>query len=228
MQMAFPVVSLIGKCCQQNCGNLTGLTETIYMGNSRSHRNAASTVIVSHVFSLFREQSASKSIQMGHRDNSAVVELEVSAQEVRGTETMIKGIAAAALYGVCSVSSAFVTKTLLDTLHFDFPVTIMAVQMVFSIVVLETLSCLGVITLPAYTLKRGLSFAWPALFYGVNAVLALTALAHMNIAMYGVLKRCVPISTLILSTVVLRQGWPSRGTMATVCMLSIGCIVAGE
>ena len=165
---------------------------------------------------------------MGSKDNSVKVELEVASQEVRGVETMVKGIAAAAFYGICSVSSAFVTKTLMDTLHFDFPVIIMVTQMIFTILVLELLSCFGVITLPAYTLKRGLSFAWPALFYGANAVLSLSALAHMNIAMYGVLKRCVPISTMILSTLVLKHGWPSRWTMATVCMLSIGCVVAGE
>ena len=164
---------------------------------------------------------------MGQRDNSVAVELEVSSQEVRGMETMVKGVAAAAFYGICSVSSAFVSKALMDTLHFDFPVTIMVTQMIFTIGVLEILSCLDVITLPAYTIKRGLSFAWPALFYGANAVLALSALAHMNIAMYGVLKRCVPISTMILSLVVLGQGLPSRWTMVAVCMLSVGCVIAG-
>ena len=120
---------------------------------------------------------------MGSKDNSVKVELEVASQEVRGVETMVKGIAAAAFYGICSVSSAFVTKTLMDTLHFDFPVIIMVTQMIFTILVLELLSCFGVITLPAYTLKRGLSFAWPALFYGANAVLSLSALAHMNICL---------------------------------------------
>lgn len=164
---------------------------------------------------------------MGHRQDSTVVELDVSAKDIRGVETMIKGIAAAAFYGVCSVSSAFVSKTLMDTLDFDFPVTIMVTQMLFTIIVLEILCLLGVITLPTYTLKRGLSFVWPALFYGANAVLALSALSHMNIAMYGVLKRCVPLSTLILSTVILKQGCPSRLTMLTVCLLCIGCIIAG-
>jgi drug/metabolite transporter (DMT)-like permease len=162
-----------------------------------------------------------------HENNNTVVELEVSAEESRGLETMIKGILAAAFYGVCSVSSAVVTKALMDTLGFDFPVIIMASQMVYTILVLEALCCLNVITLPEYTLKRGWSFLWPSLFYGVNSVLALSALAHMNIAMYGVLKRCVPISTMILSTLVLKQGCPSRWTMATVTMLSIGCVIAG-
>ena len=165
---------------------------------------------------------------MGHKDNSLVVEMEVSAEEVRGMETMIKGVAAAVFYGFCSVSSAFVTKTLMDTLHFDFPVTIMVVQMIFTITILEILNYLEVIVLPAYTIKRGLSFIWPSVFYGTNAVLALSALAHMNIAMYGVLKRCVPLSTMILSALILHQGWPSRWTMITVSLISIGCVIAGK
>ncbi|XP_070186766.1 uncharacterized protein [Littorina saxatilis] len=166
-------------------------------------------------------------MKMGHKDKSEVVELEVVSEDIRGMETMVKGIGAAAFYGVCSVSSAFVTKTLLDTLHFDFPVTIMVAQMLFTTCVLEALSFFDVITLPSYTLKRGMSFFWPALFYGANAVLSLSALSHMNIAMYGVLKRCVPISTMVLSVAILGKGWPSRWTMVTVCLLSIGCIVAG-
>lgn len=164
---------------------------------------------------------------MGHRENSAVIELEVSSQDIRGVETLVKGIAAAGFYGICSVSSAFVTKMLMDTLDFDFPVTIMVIQMVFTIVVLETLSLLDVITLPSYTLQRGRSFLWPALFYGANAVLALSALSHMNIAMYGVLKRCVPLSTMILSRLILKQNWPSRLTMLTVLLVCLGCVMAG-
>nr|KAG5707569.1 hypothetical protein BaRGS_001117 [Batillaria attramentaria] len=144
---------------------------------------------------------------MGHKQDSTIIELDVSAQDIRGIETMIRGIAAAAFYGVCSVSSAFISKSLMDTLDFDYPVIIMVTQMILTIAVLETLSLLGVISLPPYTLKRGMSFLWPALFYGVNAVLALSALSHMNIAMYGVLKRCVPLSILILSSMILKQGY---------------------
>lgn len=164
---------------------------------------------------------------MGHKDNSVVVELEVSPQEICSTETMVKGILAAFFYGFCSISSAFVTKTLMDTLDFDFPVIIMVSQMIFTIVLLELASFFNVIALPAYTMKRGLSFLWPSLFYGVNSVLALSALSHMNIAMYGVLKRCVPLSTMVLSVVILRQNWPSVWTGVTVSLLSIGCVIAG-
>ena len=156
------------------------------------------------------------------------VTVEISSEEVRSVESALKGILAAIFYGTCSVSSAFVSKTLMDTLEFDFPVFIMVAQMIFTITTLELLCVFGVLELPAYSIKRGLSFAAPAFFYGTNSVLALTALSHMNIAMYGVLKRCVPLSTMLLSFLILKKDPPNRQTMGSVLLLTIGCVIAGE
>ncbi|CAL1543256.1 unnamed protein product [Lymnaea stagnalis] len=153
--------------------------------------------------------------------------LEIDPQEVRGVVTAVKGAIAALFYGVCSVTSAIVSKALMDTLEFDFPVFIMVAQMIFTITTLEILCFFKILDLPPYSLKRGLSFAAPAIFYGTNSVLALTALSHMNIAMYGVLKRCVPLSTMLLSLVILKTGLPNRVTMYSVILLTVGCIIAG-
>lgn len=135
---------------------------------------------------------------------------------------------AAFLYGSCSVSIAFVNKLLMTTYKFDFPVFIMAGQMLFTILILELLSIVRVISMPRYTLERGRMFAAPALFYGINSVFALSALSHMNIALYGVLKRCVPLVTMSLSAVILKKGWPSKMTIASVVALTLGCIIAGK
>ncbi|GFR86262.1 solute carrier family 35 member D3 [Elysia marginata] len=155
------------------------------------------------------------------------VTIDISPEEVRSMESAVKGIIAAIFYGTCSVSSAFVSKTLMDTLDFDFPVFIMVAQMIFTITTLEMLCVFGILDLPAFTIKRGLSFAAPAFFYGTNSVLALTALSHMNIAMYGVLKRCVPLSTMLLSFIILKKDPPNRQTMASVLLLTVGCVIAG-
>lgn len=104
----------------------------------------------------------------------------------------------------------------------------MASQMLFTLIVLEMLSAFGVLVMPKYTLERGKMFALPALFYGINSVLALSALSHMNIALYGVLKRCVPMVTMLLSVAVLKKDWPSRLTIVSVVLLTFGCIVAGN
>ena len=161
-------------------------------------------------------------------DRGKEVIMEIDSRDHRGLKIAFRGLLAAVFYGTCSVSSAFVSKALMDTLEFDFPVTIMVSQMIYTILVLELLNVLRIVEMPAFTLKRGYSFAAPAFFYGTNSVLALTALSHMNIAMYGVLKRCVPISTMLLSVLILKKGFPSRNTMIAVTLLSTGCVIAGK
>ena len=139
----------------------------------------------------------------------------------------VKGTAAAIFYGTCSVSMAFINKSLMTSFSFDYPVFIMVAQMLFTITALEILSWLRIIHMPRYTFERGKSFALPALFYGVNSILGLTALSHMNVAMYGVLKRCSPLFTLILLVVVLKKPIPTSQTIMSVLLLVLGCIIAG-
>ncbi|XP_046567448.1 UDP-galactose/UDP-glucose transporter 7-like [Haliotis rubra] len=158
-------------------------------------------------------------------NNNVVIEMK--GEPISSMSTTAKGMLAALFYGVCSVGTAFINKALMTSMKFDFPVFIMVVQMMFTIILLETLSFCRVLDIPRYTLARAKKFVWPAVFYGANAVLALTALAHMNIAMYGVMKRCVPISTMLLAVVILKKGFPSRLTLVAVVMLSMGCVVAG-
>ncbi|XP_050391867.2 putative UDP-sugar transporter DDB_G0278631 [Patella vulgata] len=153
--------------------------------------------------------------------------IQVTYDTERFVSSTIKSVGAATFYGVVSVATAFVNKGLMSTHDFDFPVIVMVAQMIFTIVLLETLRFFDLIDLPAFTLKRGRAFLWPAVFYGINAVLALSALSHMNIAMYGVLKRCVPISTLILSVYILKKTFPSKMTIISVVFLSVGCLIAG-
>ncbi|XP_076074417.1 uncharacterized protein LOC143045654 [Mytilus galloprovincialis] len=161
---------------------------------------------------------------MSANQEKNVLHRTLSMDEARDS---IKAVGSAVFYGTCSVSMAFINKALMTTFKFDYPVFIMVVQMIFTIFILELLSCLQLIQLPKYTLSRGKSFALPALFYALNSVLGLTALSHMNVAMYGVLKRCVPLVTMFLSVVILKQGFPSKKTIASVICLTSGCIVAG-
>ena len=144
------------------------------------------------------------------------------------TESGFRGTVAAVMYGTCSVSMAFINKALMTTMEFDFPVFIMVIQMVFTITILEALSCVNLIEMPRYTLQRGKSFALPAFFYGLNSVLGLSALSHMNVAMYGVLKRCVPLVTMFLSVAILKKSYPSRATFLSVILLTMGCVIAGK
>ncbi|ESO89177.1 hypothetical protein LOTGIDRAFT_229077 [Lottia gigantea] len=155
------------------------------------------------------------------------VRIEITSESINNVSTSIKAVSAAAFYGCCSVATAFISKTLMYTYEFDYPVIVMVAQMIFTIILLEFLKLIDMIDLPQYTIKRGRSFFWPAFFYGMNALLALSALSHMNIAMYGVLKRCVPISTMVLSYFLLKRQLPSKLTVGSVLCLSLGCFIAG-
>lgn len=139
----------------------------------------------------------------------------------------LRGMGAAVFYGICSVSMAFLNKILMDIYGFDFPISILVIQMGATIVILYALRFLRFIELPGYTLKDGYLFALPAFFYSANSVLALLSLSHMNVAMYGVVKRCAPMVTLLLSVLVLKQGIPSALTLTSIILLTIGCIIAG-
>ena len=143
-------------------------------------------------------------------------------------KTSFHSCMAALFYGSCSVGMAFINKVLMTTFAFDYPVFIMASQMGFTIVILEILSWLDVIKMPPFTLERGRMFALPAFFYGLNSILALSALSHMNLALYGVLKRCVPFVTLVLSILILKKGLPTKLTIVSVLFLTLGCIIAGK
>ncbi|XP_041362890.1 UDP-galactose/UDP-glucose transporter 7-like [Gigantopelta aegis] len=171
--------------------------------------------------------NSSSSSNKHHHDNKNEVVMEIQTEPMTSLETRIKGFLAALLYGVCSVSAAFINKMLLATFEFDYPVFIMTVQMIFTISLLELLSVSGVIVLPSYTLSRGRDFLWPAMFYGANAVFSLSALSHMNIAMYGVLKRCVPLTTLVFSVCILKKDRPTKMVIASIVLLTSGCIIAG-
>ena len=138
------------------------------------------------------------------------------------------GLAIAFIFGVCSASMAFANKAVLSSYSYNFPITLVTLQMLFTIILLEILRLMGLITLPAFSLERGMSFLIPSIFYAVNCVLALSALSGMNIPMYGLIKRCSPLVILILGAMMLGKGLPSRPICISVGMVTVGCIVAGE
>lgn len=82
----------------------------------------------------------------------------------------------------------------------------MALTMVF----LDSLRLIGVISVPPYSLKDGRDFLPASLCFALHATLSLSALHGMNIPMYGAIKRCTPLVSLILSVTLLRKALPSK------------------
>lgn len=139
----------------------------------------------------------------------------------------IIGLAIAFLYGSCSASMAFANKAVLTSYSFNYPFFLVTCQMAISIIVLELLRLTGRTSLVPFTLSRGKMFLAPSVFYAANCVFALSALVSMNIPMYGVIKRCIPVAILGLGVSILRKPLPSTSICLSVGMITLGCIIAG-
>ena len=153
--------------------------------------------------------------------------VKMVTSESKGAENL-KGILVAVLYGAVSTSMAFINKAVMNTYDFNYPYFIMTCQMVFTLIVLQILHIGGAIKLPSFTFERSRMFLIPSVCYAINSILQLTALSGMNIPMYGVIRRCIPLANLILASVVLRKGPPSGPVAASVALMTTGCIIAGK
>ena len=82
--------------------------------------------------------------------------------------------------------------------------------MTVTLLILDSLRIFNIISLPAYSLKDGREFLLASLCFALHATLSLSALHGMNIPMYGAIKRCTPLVSLILSVTMLRKQFPSK------------------
>lgn len=138
------------------------------------------------------------------------------------------GTSIAFLYGTCSASMAFANKAVLTLYSFNYPFFLVTCQMAISIVGLELLRFTGQTSLVPFSLDRGKLFLIPSVFYAANCVFSLSALGGMNIPMYGLIKRCIPVAILFLGVSVLGKPLPSFRICFSVAMITCGCIVAGS
>lgn len=135
---------------------------------------------------------------------------------------------AAIFYGFCSGSLAFVNKLAVTTYDFRYPAFILFAQMVFTASILKILKVADKIDVRDATLDTSWNCVVPSLFYAFHAVFALTALSDLNIPMYNVIKRCVPLVNIFLAACLLKEGRPSWRIISSVVVITSGCIIAGE
>ncbi|XP_071545800.1 uncharacterized protein [Panulirus ornatus] len=134
---------------------------------------------------------------------------------------------AALLYGVLSLSMAFLNKTVINHYGFNFPFFILSCQMMLAVTVLEVMRATGKFGLPSITVSSVKMFAFPSFCYSLHATLSLMALEGMNIPMYGALKRCTPLVNLVLAVMYLRKPVPSPLVITSVLVITVGCLIAG-
>ena len=83
----------------------------------------------------------------------------------------------------------------------------------------------GYLNLQPYSLRDGKDFLPASLLFALHATLSLFALHGMNIPMYGAIKRCTPLVSLILSVVVLRKAVPSKQIVISILLITLGCLI---
>lgn len=136
------------------------------------------------------------------------------------------GILAAFFYGIVSGSMSFVNKVVLTSYSYHFPNVIMLAQVSVMAIVLESARILGYTSMLEYTLERGKQFLVPSICFALHTTLALRALDDLSIPMYNVLRRLLPLTSLLFACLMLKKK-PSILVITSVVLVVAGCIIAG-
>ncbi|CAB3977499.1 UDP-galactose UDP-glucose transporter 7 isoform X5 [Paramuricea clavata] len=137
-----------------------------------------------------------------------------------------RGVAAAVFYGIVSGSMSFINKIVLTTFDYRYPEVIMLAQVTCTALGLEICRRSNLINISAYTLERAKKFLLPSICFALHTILALNALSDLSIPMYNILRRLLPLSTLILGVIVLSKS-PSFQLTCSIILVVLGCIIAG-
>ncbi|XP_028402898.1 UDP-galactose/UDP-glucose transporter 7-like [Dendronephthya gigantea] len=136
------------------------------------------------------------------------------------------GVAAALFYGLVSGSMSFLNKIVLTTMDFRYPEVIMLAQVTCTAAMLEICRRLNLVNIHAYTLERAKKFLLPSICFALHTILALKALGDLSIPMYNILRRLLPLSTLILGAFFLSKR-PSIQLTCSIILVVFGCVTAG-
>jgi len=139
--------------------------------------------------------------------------------------SILPGLMAAVSYGAVSGSMSFMNKMLLTSYEYKYPDCIMLYQVVVTTIVLTICRLLNICDLPAWTLKSK-EFFFPSLCFAIHTTLALAALGALSIPIYNVLRRMLPLASLLMSVYILKQK-PSRNIVLSVMLMVLGTLTTG-
>jgi solute carrier family 35 protein len=146
--------------------------------------------------------------------------------KLENTTPVSKALWVALFYFFCSISMNFLNKAVVSSYEFNYPFTIMACQMIFTIVLLDSLRISGNLKMQWYSLQEGVQFLPASLTFALHSTLSLIALHGMNIPMYGAIKRCCPLVNLVLSITLLKKPLPSALLTSSIGIITLGAMLA--
>ncbi|XP_040282988.1 solute carrier family 35 member D3 [Bufo bufo] len=139
----------------------------------------------------------------------------------------VLGIFVAIAHGVFSGSLNILLKFLISNCHFTFLTLVQCTTSFTAAVTLEVLRRCGKISVPPYGLKLARTFVGVTIFSTLQSTLTLWSLRGLSLPMYVVFKRCLPLVTVLLGVLVLRNGLPSVGVIIAVLITTCGAALAG-
>ncbi|XP_070275363.1 solute carrier family 35 member D3 [Myotis yumanensis] len=137
------------------------------------------------------------------------------------------GISVAIAHGVFSGSLNILLKFLLSRYRFSFLTLVQCLTSSTAALSLELLRRLGLIAVPPFGLSLARSFAGVTVLSTLQSSLTLWSLRGLSLPMYVVFKRCLPLVTMLIGVLVLKNGAPSPGVLAAVLITTCGAALAG-
>ncbi|XP_004468603.1 solute carrier family 35 member D3 [Dasypus novemcinctus] len=139
----------------------------------------------------------------------------------------VLGISVAIAHGVFSGSLNILLKFLISRYQFSFLTLVQCLTSSTAALSLELLRRLGLVAVPPFGLRLARSFAGVAALSTLQSSLTLWSLRGLSLPMYVVFKRCLPLVTMLVGVLVLRNGAPSPGVLAAVLITTCGAALAG-
>ncbi|CAI5770171.1 Uncharacterized protein PODLI_1B029387 [Podarcis lilfordi] len=137
------------------------------------------------------------------------------------------GISVAVAHGVFSGSLNILLKFLITRYHFAFLTLLQCLTSSTAALSLEVLRRRGALDMPPFGLSLARLFAGVTLLSTLQSSLTLWSLRGLSLPMYVVFKRCLPLVTLLIGVLVLKNGIPSVGVLVAVLITTCGAALAG-
>ncbi|XP_063297267.1 solute carrier family 35 member D3 [Pelobates fuscus] len=137
------------------------------------------------------------------------------------------GISVAIAHGVFSGSLNILLKFMISRFHFSFLTLVQCTTSSTAALTLEILRRWGKISVPPFGLGLARMFIGVTILSTLQSTLTLWSLRGLSLPMYVVFKRCLPLVTLMIGVLVLRNGMPSAGVIIAVFITTCGAALAG-
>ncbi|XP_053144781.1 solute carrier family 35 member D3 [Hemicordylus capensis] len=137
------------------------------------------------------------------------------------------GISVAVAHGVFSGSLNILLKFLISRYHFAFLTLLQCLTSSTAALSLEVLRRRGTLDIPPFGFSLARLFAGVTVLSTLQSSLTLWSLRGLSLPMYVVFKRCLPLVTLLIGVLVLKNGIPSIGVLVAVLITTCGAALAG-